>query len=141
MDMLHTMENLGGAETFGSEVRSEIDFVKRIEAGLPVETAEALKRLGDLSEADLNEIVPRRTLSHARKRNRLSPEHSDRVVRAAAVYTHAQVVFANPGKANRWMRCPNRALEGQTPLSLLRTSNGTGLVEQTLDRIAYGVFS
>ena len=39
------------------------------------------------------------------------------------------------------LRRPNAALQGATPLSLLRTGSGAELVEQVLGRIAYGVFS
>lgn len=141
MNMRRTFDSLGGAEALGGEVRSEIEFVTRIEEGLPARAADELARLGDLTEAELGQIIPRRTLAHARLKERLSPEQSDRLVRAASVYARAHEVFANREKANRWMKRPNRALEGKTPLSLLRTSSGTDLVETVLDRIAYGVYS
>ncbi|CAN5681379.1 hypothetical protein BH23GEM3_BH23GEM3_08080 [soil metagenome] len=139
--MIQTIEGLGGEQVLGSDIRSQLDFVALIEQGLPVATADELARLGELSDAELGEIVPRRTLSHARSRGRLSPEQSDRVVRAAGLYTRAHAVFGNRDKANRWVKRANRALEGKTPLSLLRTSSGTDLVETLLDRIAYGVYS
>jgi putative toxin-antitoxin system antitoxin component (TIGR02293 family) len=141
MTVSQAIDNLGGVEVFGADVHSEIEFVERIEQGLPVRAADALLELGDLSEADLDEVVPRRTLSHARKRGRFSAEQSDRIVRAARIYSRAHEVFGDREKANRWMRRPNRVLEGKTPLSLLRTSSGSELVEAILDRIAYGVYS
>ncbi len=50
-------------------------------------------------------------------------------------------IFADAGKFNRWLRRPLAVLEGQTPLALLDTSTGIQLVEQTLGRLAYGVYS
>jgi putative toxin-antitoxin system antitoxin component (TIGR02293 family) len=141
MNLRKAIENLGGAEVLGGEVRSEVEFVTRIEEGLPARAVDELARLGDLTEADLGQIIPRRTLAHARRKERLSPEQSDRLVRAASVYARAHEVFASREKANRWMKRPNRVLEGKAPLSLLRTSSGTDLVETVLDRIAYGVYS
>lgn len=141
MTVSQAIDNLGGSDVFGTEIRSEVEFVERVEQGIPVRAADALRELGGLSEAELGEIVPRRTLSHARTREKFSPEQSDRIVRAARVYTYAHDVFANREKANRWMRRSNRELEGKTPLSLLRTSSGTDLVNTLLDRIAYGIYS
>ncbi len=100
-----------------------------------------MKRLGDLSDAELACIIPRRTLSHARKSERLSPEQSDRVARAAGFFALAQATFLDLAKANDWMRRPNAALEGKSPLELLRTGSGTELIEQILGRVAYGVYS
>lgn len=141
MNMTQTIDSLGGEAVIGEGIRSEVAFVRLVERGLPLATVDALARLGDLSEAELGQIIPRRTLAHARKQARLSPEQSDRVVRAAGIYARAHEVFANRDKANRWMKRPNRTLEEQAPLSLLRTSSGSELVETVLDRIAYGVYS
>jgi putative toxin-antitoxin system antitoxin component (TIGR02293 family) len=141
MKMMETMDQLGGAGALGAAVGSELEFIRMVEEGLPIAAAEHLSALGELSEAELGEIVPRRTLSHARAKGRLSPEQSDRVVRAIGLYARAHEVFANREKANRWMRRPNRALDGERPLALLRTSSGSELVETLLERIAYGVYS
>jgi len=39
------------------------------------------------------------------------------------------------------LRRGNRALGGAAPVELLDTDGGARVVKQTLDRIAYGVFS
>lgn len=141
MNVLDTMESLGGAAVLGNEIRSETDFVDLVEAGLPSEAVGRLMELGDLSDAEMSVIIPRRTLSHLKKTKRLSTEQSDRIARAAGVFTLAHRVFGNRDKANGWMRDPNRALSGAPPLSLLRTGSGAQLVEQILTRIAYSVYS
>lgn len=68
MTRAQTIESLGGADIFGTDIRSEIEFVERIEKGLPASAADALQELCDLTGAELGEIAPRRTLSRARKR-------------------------------------------------------------------------
>ncbi len=125
----------------GVEVETEVDFVHLVEQGIPPSTIDRLVDLGDLSQLELEEIIPRRTLSHVRGRSRLSPELSDRVARAAGTIAFAHEIFADRIKANRWLRRPNRVLEGSTPLSLLRSGSGAQLVETILTRIAYGVYS
>lgn len=141
MGGIETAAALGGASVLGVEVESEIDFVQLVERGLPVSAIERLVDLGDLSPAELGEIIPRRTVSHARGRSRLSSELSDRIARAAGAIAFAHEVFADRDKANRWLRRPNRVLDGATPLSLLRSGSGAQLVETILTRIAYGVYS
>ncbi len=141
MNVLATVEALGGAAVLGGEIRSETDLIKRVEEGFSPEAIQHLMRLGDLSEAEMGQIIPRRTLAHLKTRERLSPEQSDRLVRAADVFSLAHTTFGDREKANGWMRDPNRALGGKTPLSLLRTGSGARLIEQILTRIGYGVYS
>lgn len=141
MKAIEAAASLGGVRVLGARVRSEVDFVHLVEEGLPTDAVDRLMELGDLSKTEMDEIIPRRTLSHQRKRARLSPEQSDRIARAALAFTHAHETFGSRQKANRWMRQPNRALSGDTPLSLLRTGSGGHLVETILTRIAHGVYS
>lgn len=122
-------------------IESELDFVRLVERGLPRRALDGLVRLGALTRAELEEIIPRRTLTHLRARRRLTPEQSDRIARAGGVFAFAHHVFANRDKANRWMRQPNAALQGHAPLSLLRTGSGANLVETVLGRIEYGIYS
>lgn len=137
MNLSRTIDALGLAD----EVRSEADFVHLVERGLPGATVGQMRRLAVLSDVELAQIIPGRTLSHARRGDRLSPEQSDRVARAAGIFLLAHETFRSADKANDWLRRPNGALHGATPLSLLRTGSGAKLVEQVLGRIAYGVFS
>jgi putative toxin-antitoxin system antitoxin component (TIGR02293 family) len=134
------MDRLGMTDILG-EIDSDIQLIELIEQGLPPDTADALREFADLTTAEFGEIIPHRSLSRARSRGRLSPEQSDRIIRAIRIYTIAHEVFGNREKANRWVRRPNRALAGRTPISLLRTNIGADLVEDVLNRIAYGVYS
>lgn len=141
MTHIEVFDILRGADVIGSDIHSEVEVVELVARGLPVAAADVLRSLGGLSAPELGEIIPQRTLSRARQRGRLSPEQSDRIVRAIRLFARAHDVFANREKANRWMRRPNRSLEGRSPLPLLRTSAGAELVESILDRIVHGVYS
>ena len=46
-----------------------------------------------------------------------------------------------PGHAARWLRRPNRALNGELPIDLLDTDVGARQIEDVLGRIAHGVVS
>jgi putative toxin-antitoxin system antitoxin component (TIGR02293 family) len=61
--------------------------------------------------------------------------------RTAQVVQIANETFGDPEKAELWLRRPNRALGGRTPIDLLETESGAEAVEQVLGRLAYGLFS
>ena len=68
-------------------------------------------------------------------------EESDKLARVARAIAQAEETMQDATKAHAWLRRPNRALGGERPLDLLATEGGARLVEQTLGRIAHGVFS
>ena len=87
-------------------------------------------------------IIPRRTLSHRKRRGEsLTTDESDKLARVVRVAALAEETFQNADKAHAWLREPSRALGGERPLDLLETEGGARLVEQVLGRIAHGVFS
>ena len=140
MEWYETANALGGAAVLGEGVTSGSAFVERIERGLPRHAITQLKRFGDLSDADLSAVIPRRTLTSLNKASRLSPEQSDRIARAAGIVALAQRVFGNVRTAREWLVTPNPALGARAPLRLLRTGNGAEVVESVLLRIEHGVY-
>jgi putative toxin-antitoxin system antitoxin component (TIGR02293 family) len=93
-----------------------------------------------LSDSDLAEVIPRRTLRSLRTAGKLTAEQSDRVARTAAIAALAQRVFGNTEAARQWLVTTNPALSNEVPLRLLRTGSGAEVVENVLIRIEYGVY-
>ena len=124
-------------------VRSPLDWAETAKAGLPVSLTDALLDARFVSRDELERLViPRRTLAYRRaRRQRLSPEESDRVLRIIHIVTRADEVFGDHDKAHTWLRRPNRGLRGLRPIELLDTDGGTEAVDTVLGRIEYGVFS
>lgn len=141
------LEWMGGpgvlSEVLPRPVRSDLEWVRAVEEGLPTEAVEAAIERGVLSWSDVQELVlPRRTFSHRKARsNRLTPEESDRLLRLLRAIAKAKDTFQDEEKARRWLRKPNRALGGAVPFEMLKTASGARLVEQVLGRIAHGVYS
>ena len=121
-------------------LRSEQDLVRLVEAGLATATLEGLRRSG-LTDEELYElIVPRRTLTHRRaRRETLSQEESDRVVRLARIAALSVQVFGERERAWRWLRARQRQFRDRSPLQLLSTETGARLVEEQLYRIDEGM--
>lgn len=109
--------------------------------GLPLDALQDLVALG-FSMKEMQELVINpRTLRHRRaRRERLSPEESDRVVRLARTVSSAERTFGDREHAWRWLRKPNRSLRGHRPLDLLATETGARAVEESLIRLDEGMF-
>lgn len=134
-------ERLGGKRVLKRDVQTDFDLVDAIEEGLPIAAAEAVIRAGTLSASEIHDLViPRRTLAHRKdKGQRLTAEQSDRLTRVVRVAARAEEAIGDADKAARWLRKPNRALQGKRPLELLESDVGARVVEQVLGRIEHGL--
>ncbi len=86
-------------------------------------------------------VIPLRTLQHRRsRREKLTVEESDRVMRIARVLSQAESVYESRNRALVWLRRTNPRLRGRTPLEMLKTDTGSRLVEELLVQIDEGMF-
>lgn len=121
-------------------LRTDQDLVKLVEQRLSSRAIDALRESGVTDEEVYSLIVPRRTLTHRRaRREALSRDESDRVVRVARVVALCQEVFGDRERAWRWLRDAKRQFQRRTPLDLLVTEAGARLVEELLYRIDEGM--
>ncbi len=79
-----------------------------------------------------------RSLQRRRREGRLARYESDRLYRLARIVALAKHYLGDDDVATRWLRRPNRALGGSTPLQVIDTELGARAVENVLGRIAYG---
>ncbi len=135
------VRQLGGAGVVRHPIRTDLDWVEALRAGLPADAAEALIDSGAPSSEELFRIViPRRTLALRKQRGQpLTADESDRLARVARVFAWAEDTLGASEKVQRWMRKSNRGLGGQIPLELLSSEAGARVVEQALGRIAHGI--
>ena len=138
MTVVDIAESLG----VGDGIRSEVDLVEVVSRGLPAVAVDAVVHSGMLSADEAERLVIARDALVERKRRGLplTVDESDRLVRVARVHAIALEQFGDPGKAGRWLRKPNRVLDERVPLELLETGEGARLVEETIMRIAHGIF-
>lgn len=103
-----------------------------------------IKRLGTLGleRAEIDSVViPSRTLQHRRsRREKLTVEESDRVLRVIRILSQAESVYNSRERALAWLRTPHARLDGRAPLSLLKTEAGGRIVEEMLVQIDEGMF-
>jgi putative toxin-antitoxin system antitoxin component (TIGR02293 family) len=134
-------DKLGGKRLLGVEVRSEADFMKVLERGVPIGALAELARREALSPDDVDRlIIPRRTLAHRKAKDQpLNRVESERAVRVASMTALAEETFANREKGQTWLRRPTAPLGGKRPLDLLDSEPGARVVEQLLYRIGHGI--
>jgi putative toxin-antitoxin system antitoxin component (TIGR02293 family) len=120
---------------------SESDLLRIVEDRFATEIISRLVSLG-LERAELDSVViASRTLQHRRsRREKLSVEESDRVLRMARVLSMAENTYGSRERALAWLRRPIQRLNNRSPLSLLTTETGTRIVEDTLTQIDEGMF-
>ena len=140
--MISTQTPAGIEDLIGVLPESDLDLTKIVERGLPTSRLALLKDHG-LTFTEVSEIViSPRTLKHRKaRRERLSDEETDRLVRVARIIALANSVFGNPGKALSWLRTESDSMGGRRPLSMLRTDTGGRLVESRLWQIDEGIFA
>ena len=120
---------------------TETEILKIVEGGLAPAVISRLAGLG-LERSEIDELViPSRTLQHRRsRRENLTLEESDRVLRTIRILSSAEAVYESRERALLWLRTAHPRLQGRTPLSLLKTDTGSRIVEELLIQIDEGMF-
>jgi putative toxin-antitoxin system antitoxin component (TIGR02293 family) len=133
----------GGSRALGRRVRSDNDLIPLLRQGLPYAALERTREAFGLSRDEIATVLdlPLRTLTRRRQAQRLAADESDRLYRLTRIMTHAEQVFHDRTKAAEWLHRPNRALQGEKPLTLLDTDVGASQVDDVLGRLEHGVFS
>lgn len=120
---------------------TETEILRIVEGKLAPAVIKRLISLG-LERGEIDGIIiPQRTLQHRRsRREKLTVEESDRVLRAIRVLSLAESVYGSRERALAWLRKPHARLDGRAPLSLLKTDTGSRIVEELLVQIDEGMF-
>jgi len=138
---LHAVvEELGGEPVLGRSLRTEMDLQASIREGFPQTVVEEVMHAAGLTLKELAtslDLSPR-SLQRRRREGRLAQYESDRLYRLARIIALAKHYLGDDEAARRWLKRPNRALGGSTPLELIDTELGARAVENVLGRIAYG---
>jgi len=121
-------------------LRTDQDLMRLVEERLSSRAIHSLRQSGLTDEEVYALVIPRRTLTHRRaRREPLSRDESDRVVRVARVVALCEEVFGERERGWRWLRDVKRQFQGRAPLDLLVTEAGARLVEELLYRIDEGM--
>jgi putative toxin-antitoxin system antitoxin component (TIGR02293 family) len=134
---------LGGKQVLPIHPRTALQWITVIRQGIPSAASESLAKTLRMTQSELAASlgIPERTLARRKKEGMFNSEESAKLVRLARVVERAGEVFEDLDAALDWLKSPNAALSGVTPLSLLDTDVGAEAVLDTLGRIEHGVFA
>jgi putative toxin-antitoxin system antitoxin component (TIGR02293 family) len=123
--------------------RSVLEWISLVRQGISAGAVDAAVRVMGIGQTELARAldIPERTLARRKKEGVLSRDESGKLVRLARVVERAVEVFEDERAALDWLKSPNAALGGTSPLSLLDTDLGSVAVVNTLGRIEQGVFA
>jgi putative toxin-antitoxin system antitoxin component (TIGR02293 family) len=121
--------------------RTEQQMLELIERQLPTSSISRVLGLG-LTRSEVDSLViPARTLQHRRsRREKLTVEESDRVLRLMRLLSQAESVYGSRERALAWLRRPHPRLHDRIPLEMLKTDTGSRIVEELLVQIDEGMF-
>jgi putative toxin-antitoxin system antitoxin component (TIGR02293 family) len=130
---------LGGRQVLGEEVTSDADLARVVQRRIPLRALASIRR-GGFSDREIQQfIIPERTQRHRKaKREPLTIEESDRLVRMTRIQALAEEVFGDAEKANQWLREGLGILGGKSPLEVAQTDSGARVIEQILAKIDWG---
>jgi putative toxin-antitoxin system antitoxin component (TIGR02293 family) len=121
----------------------ELRWAGIIRTGLPARSTQRLAGTLGVSVNELSEQLrlPGRTVHRRLEKGQpLTPEESERNVRAARVLAKAQELLGDDS-GREWVLSPCRALGGEVPITLLDTADGFTAVMDELGRLEHGVLS
>ena len=130
------MDALGGA------VRTYLDVVERIHAGIPWRAARELIEATGLAQAELARLLGTSASTlrrHLNSDDEMDPVASDRAYRVARVVVLADELFeGDTAKVHSWLNRPQPGLGEVRPVDIMDTSEGAEAVEDLLIRILDG---
>ncbi len=133
------VRKLGGRRTLGEDISSEADLARLVRRGIRLGVLGHVQKAGFSRQEIEHLVIPARTWRHRKtRREPLSTEESDRVVRLTRIQALAEDVFGDADKANRWLREKLGILDGKSPLEVARTDAGARLIEQLLAKMDWG---
>ncbi len=140
-----TLALLGGEKALKAAPRSRLEVHDLVTRGLPVVSIESVRRsFPSLGKDRLSEMLGTsvRTLQRrAGERSAcLEPDESGSLWAVASLLSKAEAVLGSRELATGWLERPQKALDGRTPVDLMRTTPGRQEVELLLDRLDHGVY-
>jgi putative toxin-antitoxin system antitoxin component (TIGR02293 family) len=138
---------LGGPKVLKWTLRSPLDAHELLLRGLPgaalTHLVTSLVLLHDPVSLGKAVGISLRTLQRrkAEPGRLLNPEQSSRTWKFAEILAKATAVLGSRAEAEQWLERPAIGLDRHRPIDLLATIAGAEIVENYLERIAYGVYT
>jgi putative toxin-antitoxin system antitoxin component (TIGR02293 family) len=140
---LSAADVLGGESVLRSLPESDLEWIALVREGIAASSIPEAARFVGIGPHDLARLLDMTPRTRARSTREcvLSRAESGKMVRLARVVERAVEVFEDQATALEWLKAPNAVFLGSSPLSMLDTELGVGVVMTALGRIEEGVFA
>jgi putative toxin-antitoxin system antitoxin component (TIGR02293 family) len=130
--------------SIGLKDGATIKVIERIKSGLPYKSIDTFHKFTELSVQTIADAVqiPPRTLIRRKKKGKLLPDESERLLRISTVFEKAVELFeGDRTAAMQWLRTQQPALGNATPFDFSKTEIGAREVEDLIGRLEHGVYT
>ena len=124
--------------------QNSFEVIQRVRSGVLRGKADEVARKVGLTDKELAPILnlSERTLHRLRPDALLDNNSSERLLLLEQLLSHGLDVFDGRSEVlGRWLRIPLSELHQQSPLTLLDTTTGFGMVHNVLGRIEHGIYA
>ncbi len=131
-----------GARTLGIQADDTGEIVRQVHVGFTFSRLKKFQKATLLPWKKVAHLVaiPQRTLTRRQAKGRLSPDESDRVLRASRVFDLAVDLFEGDlAAARQWLQMPQPGLGNEIPIEYASTEVGAREVENLIARLEQGV--
>lgn len=127
--------------SYGADIETAMAIALKAAKGLKSRALEDLERISGLSKQAVASFlhVTTRSLSRYLEEDRLlDAAKSETLLKLIALYKKGTEVFGSKEEFNNWLGRPAMGLGNHIPFTLMETSSGIDLIDEQLDRMAYG---
>ncbi|KQS32596.1 hypothetical protein ASG33_00285 [Dyadobacter sp. Leaf189] len=127
---------------YGSKHSSDFSLIRISREGVLRSEADEVSDLVGLTDNEIAFVLGMtpRNLHRIQSDKKLGTDASERLLLLRNVLVHALDTFeGKAGTVRNWLRTPLSELDDQSPLQLMDTITGFGLVDDVLGRLDYGL--
>lgn len=128
--------------SYNTTLTSDFNLIQTSRQGILRSTADDVAKMVGLTDNEIAYVLGMtpRNLHRIQPEKRLGTDASERLLLLKNILIHALDTFEGKDAIVRnWLRTPISELNDQSPLQLMDTLTGFGLVEDVLGRLDYGL--
>ena len=138
------LKSILGSKYVNIAIESNFDFITAADKGVNSHVISNFRKYFNLSLEVTSEMlnISEPTIYRWLKSDKnLDRNSSIKIMEVTSLFLYGIEVFGNKDKLFNWLKLPNIALGGMSPISLIGLPEGISKVRDLLGRIEHGIFS
>ncbi len=123
-------------------IYQRVDLINLTRLGIQAKYIGSIQEYTSLTDKELSAILPisQRQLVRYDKNHNLNKEITSHLILLIELFQKGFKLFGKE-KFKTWIRVPNKVLSQKTPIEIMDTSIGIGMITDVIGRIEHGVYS